>query len=92
MDTLSLIVHLANFLFPAVFMAAGLWALSRILWRHKPAMFKPWLQFVLISVAGAGVLIVGLVWGGQDGKMLTYTGLVVVSATLQWVFLKAWRG
>jgi len=92
MDTLSLIVHLANFLFPAVFMAAWLWALSRILWRHKPAMFKPWLQFVLISVAGAGVLIVGLVWGGQDGKMLTYTCLVVVSATLQWVFLKAWRG
>jgi len=55
-------------------------------------MFKPWLQFVLISVAGAGVLITGLVWGGQDGKMLTYTVLVVVSASLQWLFLKAWRG
>ena len=92
MDTLSFIVHVANFLFPAVFMAAWLWALSRILWRHKPAMFKPWLQFVLISVAGAGVLITGLVWGGQDGKMLTYTVLVVVSASLQWLFLKAWRG
>jgi hypothetical protein len=55
-------------------------------------MFKPWLQFVLNSVAGAGVLVAGVVWGGQDGKMMTYTGLVVVCASLQWVFFKAWRG
>jgi len=62
MDTLSLIFHLLNFLAPAVFMAAWLWVFSPILWRHKPAMFKPWLQFVLNSVAGAGVLVAGLVW------------------------------
>jgi len=92
MYTLSIIFHLLNFLAPAVFMAAWMWVLSQVLWRHKPAMFKPWLQFVLNSVAGAGVLVAGLVWGGQDGKMLTYTGLVVVCASLQWVFFKAWRG
>jgi len=66
MDTLSLIFHLLNFLAPAVFMAAWLWVFSPILWRHKPAMFKPWLQFVLNSVAGAGVLVAGLVWARRE--------------------------
>jgi hypothetical protein len=92
MDSLSLIVHLANFLAPAVFISVWMWVLGKVLWRHQSMLFKPWQQFVLNSVAGALVLLVGLVWGGQDGKMLTYTLLVVVIASLQWVFIKAWRG
>jgi len=66
MDTLSIIFHLLNFLAPAVFMAAWMWVLSQVLWRHKPAMFKPWLQFVLNSVAGAGVKVAGLVWARRE--------------------------
>ncbi len=92
MDSLSLIVHLVNFLAPAIFMAAWILAISRLLWRHKPSLFKPWQQFVLNSLAGVAVLIGGLLLGGQDGKMLTYTLLVLVCASLQWVFFKAWRG
>ena len=92
MDSLSLIVHLANFFAPAVFISVWMLVLGRVLWRHRPMRFKPWQQFVLNSLAGALVLLAGLVWGGQDGKMLTYTLLVVVIASLQWVFIKAWRG
>ncbi len=72
-------------------MAAWLWALNRLFWRRKSAVFKPWQQFVLNSLAGIAVLIGGLVLGGQDGKMLTYTLLMVVCASLQWVFFRAWR-
>jgi hypothetical protein len=92
MDSLSLIVHLVNFLAPAIFMAAWIGVLSRLFWRHKPALFKPWQQFVLNSLAGAAVLVGGLLLGGQDGKMLTYTTLVLVCASLQWLFFRAWRG
>jgi hypothetical protein len=91
MHSLSLIVHLVNFLAPAIFMSAWSWLISGLFWRHKPAMFKPWQRFVLNSLAGFAVLFGGLVLGGQDGKMLTYTLLVLVCATLQWVFFKAWR-
>jgi len=72
-------------------MAAWMGVLSRLLWRHKPSLVKPWQQFVLNSLAGIAVLIGGLVLGGQDGKMLTYTMLLVVCASLQWVFFRAWR-
>jgi 4-hydroxybenzoate polyprenyltransferase len=54
-------------------------------------LVKPWLQFVLNSLAGMAVLTGGLLIGGQDGKMLTYTLLVLVCASLQWVFFRAWR-
>ena len=91
MDSLSLIVHLVNFLAPAVFMAAWMGVLTRLLWRHKPSLVKPWQQFVLNSLAGMVVLIGGLVLGGQDGKMLTYSLLVVVCASLQWLFFRSWR-
>ena len=91
MDSLSLIVHLANFSAPALFMAAWMWLLARVMWRHQSMHFKPWHQFVLNSFAGIAVLLAGLLLGGQDGKMLTYASLVVVIASLQWVFFKAWR-
>lgn len=90
MDSLSLIVHLVNFLAPAFFMAAWIGVLTRLLWRHKPSLVKPWQQFVLNSLAGIAVLVGGMVVGGQDGKMLTYTSLLVVCASLQWVFFRAW--
>ena len=91
MDSLSLIVHFVNFLSPALCISGWMWVLGKVLWRHKSMLIKPWQQFVLNSVAGVLVLMGGVVLGGQDGKMLTYSLLVVVIASLQWVFVKAWR-
>ncbi len=37
------------------------------------------------------VLGIGLWVFGHDGKMLTYTGMALLSATSQWVMLRGWR-
>lgn len=37
------------------------------------------------------VLAAGLVFFGNDGKMLTYAGLVLVSAFCQWVLRRGWQ-
>jgi hypothetical protein len=42
-------------------------------------------------VAGALVLIGGLVWFDNDGKTATYGALVLVSATLEWVLQRGWQ-
>jgi hypothetical protein len=37
------------------------------------------------------VLASGLWWFGRDGKMATYTALVIAVATCQWLSGRAWR-
>jgi hypothetical protein len=36
------------------------------------------------------VLVAGLWWHGQDGKMSTYIALVLVAATLEWLMHRGW--
>jgi len=53
-----------------------------------PAWRKRW---AWNCAAGALVLIGGLVWFDNDGKMATYGALVLVSATVEWALQRAWQ-
>jgi hypothetical protein len=46
---------------------------------------------LLQGLLGSGVLVGGLVVWGVDGKMVTYTALVVLAAVAQWLMCRGWR-
>ena len=88
MDGLSLIVHVLNFLAPAVGVAAWITLISPFIWRGA----RPWKawksRFVLNSLAGGLMLLLGLIWFGQDGKMVSYAAMVLACASSQWLLTR----
>ena len=88
MDGLSLIVHVLNFFAPAVLVAAWITLISPLIWRSS----RPWKawgsRFVLNSMSGALMLVLGLIWTGQDGKMVSYAAMVLACATSQWLLTR----
>ncbi|MDA7416709.1 hypothetical protein PGB34_10065 [Xenophilus arseniciresistens] len=91
MSFLDLINHLLNFVAPALFVALGLSAAARWLIRRTPGQMAWWKQWVVLSAAGALVLLLGLILLGRDGRMGSYAALVVVCATVQWLLLRGWK-
>ena len=88
MDGLSLIVHVLNFSAPAVGVSAWITLISPLIWRGS-GRWKAWKsRFVLNSLAGLLVLLVGMIWTGQDGKMISYAAMVLACATSQWLLTR----
>lgn len=76
--------HALNFLAPALWLALLFPLVGRIIYRKRSVVHTIKRQFALLFVAGALVLLIGLVVFGRDGKMLTYLALVMAIATGQW--------
>ena len=91
MQALSLLNHWLNGLAPALGVACLLTWASGLFWRRQMAG-SGWLRAVVTLLAGALTLLAGLWWGGQEGQMRTYAALIVVCATVQWLFLRPWQG
>jgi hypothetical protein len=88
MDGLSLIVHVLNFSAPAVGVSAWITLISPLIWRGSDR-WKAWKsRFVLNSLAGVLMLLVGMIWTGQDGKMISYAAMVLACATSQWLLTR----
>ena len=87
--------HLLNFMAPAFFVALGLVLLAHLMGRFfrskKPLRQSLWAQVAIIFIANLLVLAVGLVFFGNDGKILTYAALVLTSAGCQWVLHRGWQ-
>jgi hypothetical protein len=82
MTALDALLHILNFVLPAVFVGGAL-ALGR--WRkntgyRKSALRRTWL---LNSLAGGAALAIGLILFGVDGKMLSYALLVLACSLSQ---------
>ena len=91
MDFLALLNHAINFVAPALWLALCMPLLSRIFMKNRPVDRTFIAQVAIHFVVCVAALLLGLVLFERDGKMLTYLALVVLSATSQWVMLKAWR-
>ncbi len=91
MGPLDLLLHLLNFVAPALFTGVVLALLARFVLRHKSARLSLPLQAAINSIAGMAVLAAGLWYFGRDGKMATYAALVVVCAASQWLAGRHWR-
>jgi hypothetical protein len=85
MGLLVTLNHLLNFAAPAFALAVVMPVLARIGTRGKAASRGFALQSGVNFAACVAVLLAGLWIGGRDGKMLTYTAMVVVCATTQWL-------
>lgn len=81
---MSLLLHLLNFVAPACAVAAWMALVSPILMGHF--QWRSWRrQFMVNSVIGVGVLLLGLLWFGNDGKVVTYAAMVLACASTQWL-------
>jgi len=85
MDVMSLVVHLLNFIAPACAVAAWLALVTPLVSRMSPGWLAWRRQFLLGSVVGVVVLLAGLLWFGNDGKIMTYAAMVLACATCQWL-------
>ena len=91
MDLLDLFDHLLSFAAPALVVAllatiAGPLVLPRT--APGPAW---WVRFAINCAAGLAALAAGLWYFGRDGKVATYSAVVLVVATAQWLSARAWR-
>ncbi|NVO06819.1 MAG: hypothetical protein HXX19_13210 [Rhodoferax sp.] len=87
----GLLDHLLNFVLPALVVGGLLAALAPLLLR-KLRPHHSWLvQSAINAASGLLVLLAGLVVFGHDGKMATYSALVLACASSQWIAGKAWR-
>ena len=84
MSFLALIGHLANFIAPAVVVALLLWGMPRIWPKARAGRWGARRELMALSALGIGVLLAGLVVFGRDGKMLSYTALVLAQGSLGW--------
>jgi hypothetical protein len=91
MGPLDLLNHLLNFLAPALWMAVLVTWTARLFMRKKSVAVSFSSQIAINFSTAVGVLVLGLWFFGHDGKMATYAGMVLLSATSQWLMLRAWR-
>jgi hypothetical protein len=83
-----LILHLFNFVLPALAMAALMpWAGRWVMGSGGVPLRR---RMAVHAVAGVLVLAAGLVLQGHDGKMSTYLVLVLVAATAEWAMHRGW--
>jgi len=79
-------LHLFNFLAPAIALALMLGLLDAFLNRNRNRTQYLYGVIAMYFMTSLAVLVLGLALLGRDGKVLTYTALVVVSGGLA-----AWR-
>lgn len=84
MTFFALLGHFANFVAPALVMAALLWLGPRIGRGKRTVRWRPAVEVGVLAGVGVAVLLVGLIVFGRDGKMLTYAALVLAQGTLAW--------
>lgn len=87
--------HLLNLLAPAALIALLL-VVSALMFpqffKSNKALAHSWYAQAAINfVVGSTVLVTGLVWLGNDGKMLTYVLLLLAMAVSQWCQLGRWK-
>lgn len=84
MGFLDVLIHLANFLLPALAMALLLPSLARLLWWRKLSGVSWALMARRVAWVSLAVLAGGLLLLGRDGAMATYAALVAGGALAVW--------
>jgi hypothetical protein len=88
---LDLLIHLSNFLAPAL-CVAGLVTFSARLFRKGMSMASGVRRHLAVNFAiCAAVSLAGLLLWGRDGRMATYAALVLAAASSQWWQLGGWK-
>lgn len=84
MTFFALLNHALGLLLPALGVAIVLMAMPRLWPRARKGRWALKTEAAWLVGSGLLVVVAGLVVFGRDGKMFTYTVLVVVMGTLAW--------
>ena len=95
MTAYLLLDHILNFIAPAAVVALLLVLAARLFNRflvsNKSSAQSIWAQAAIIFIVNVFVLVAGLVFFSNDGKMATYAAMVLAAALCQWVLFKGWK-
>ena len=91
MGPLDLLNHLLNFVAPALAVGILLALLAPFFLRRPFAVSTVIAQAAINSIASALALLAGLWFFGHDGKMASYSAMVLAAASSQWLASRAWR-
>ncbi len=91
MGFIDFLNHVLNFLAPAAWLAIVMTLAPRIFKINR--VVKPSIRAMaaINFIVSLAALLLGLVFFGRDGKMATYSGMVLMCATSQWLMLRAWQ-
>lgn len=91
MGILGWLDQLLNFALPGLVLAV--WVPLSLRWTSlgRRAMVGLPAQMAVLAALNATVLVAGLLWFGQDGRMASYLAMVVASGSAAWLLLRAWR-
>ncbi|MEZ5703990.1 MAG: hypothetical protein R3E56_00765 [Burkholderiaceae bacterium] len=84
MTILGFLGHVWGLFLPALGVATVLIAVPRLWPRTSRGRWSLKTEALALMGGGALVMLTGLAVFGRDGKMLTYTALVLVMGTLAW--------
>lgn len=84
-------IHLANFAYPAIGMAVLVSLLAHWMAPKPRRGLKLSHAMALNAAAGVAVLVGGLLYFGNDGKMATYAALCCASALTAFAAQGLWR-
>ena len=85
MDWVDLLWHVAGFAAPALVLAPAMVLIGQVFGKKSAPTLSWPAQAAINLIVCLGVLAVGLVLTGHDGRMATYAALVLASASTQWV-------
>ena len=95
MTAYLLLDHILNFIAPAAVVALLLVLAARLFNRcfvsNKSFVQSIWAQAAIIFIVNVFVLVAGLVFFNNDGKMATYAAMVLAAALCQWALFKGWK-
>ena len=95
MTAYLLLDHILNFIAPAAIVALMLVLAARLFNRflasNRSFIQSIWAQLATIFIVNVFVLVAGLVFFSNDGKMATYAAMVMVAALSQWAMFRGWK-
>jgi hypothetical protein len=85
MSFLDVLIHIGNFFLPAMGLGMIAALFTKLAWPRRLAKVS-WLRLAIAaSLASMAALVLGLIMLGRDGKMLTYSAMVLASACALWL-------
>ncbi len=88
MDFSELLLHVLNFLAPALWVALLVPLAARIFMKKQAVATAWYAQAAINFIVCLALLGLGLWYFGRDGMMLTYTAMVLGCASSQWLMLR----